>query len=96
MYVKIHKTESREIIAVCDKELVGKKFINGEMQLDISERFYKGEEKSEEEIIKILKNCSCANLVGEKSVRLGIKIGIISKDNVIKIKGIPHAQYLVI
>ena len=61
------------------------------MCLDVTERFNKGEEKTEEEIIKAMKDAININLVGKKSVSLGIKAGVITKDAVIKIKGIPHA-----
>ena len=49
--IKIHKSAGKEILAVADKEIIGKKFEEGELCLDVSERFYKGEEKTEEEII---------------------------------------------
>jgi hypothetical protein len=42
MYVKIHKTENKDIVAVCDEDLLGKKFEEKELILDVSEEFYKG------------------------------------------------------
>lgn len=82
----------RRIVAVCDSNLLGKRFEEKGLQLDLTGSFYKGEERSEEEIIKELKNCYIANFVGEKATKLGIKTGVINKDKVIKIKKIPHAQ----
>ena len=32
------------------------------------------------------------NLVGKKTVDLGLRLGLISKENIIKIQGVPHAQ----
>ena len=89
--VKIHESSGASILAVADKELVGKKFEEGELCLDVTERFYGGEEKTEEEIISLMKESQNINLVGEKAVALGIKAEIITQDSVIKIKGIPHA-----
>lgn len=94
MYIKIHKNYDRSIIAVCDKELVGKKISEGKLCLDITERFYKGKEKSEEEIEEILEGASNINFVGEKSVALGMKLGLIKKEKVVTIKGVPHAQFI--
>lgn len=89
--IKVHVSAGKKILAVADKELVGKKFEEGERCLEVTERFYKGEEKTEEEAIKILKESSNTNLVGEKAIALGIKAGIITEDSVITIKGIQHA-----
>lgn len=92
MKTKVLLKKHQGVVAVCDSNLVGRLLEEGKLQLDISEHFYKGEEKTEKEIINVLQQCTNANLVGENAVRIGIKSGIISKDHVIKIKGIPHAQ----
>lgn len=89
--IKIHESAGKKIIAVADKELIGKKFEEGERCLDVTERFYKGEEKTEEEIIKAMQESPNINIIGKKAVALAIKAGIITEDSVIKIKEIPHA-----
>jgi len=95
MIVKIHKTfDGRTILAICDSDLIGKKFEENDLQLDLTSNFYKGEEKSDEEILELFKTASIINLVGEKSVNLGIKARIIDKIHIIKIKNIPHAEAL--
>ncbi len=91
MYVKIHKTPEREVLAVCDEDLIGKVFEEDDLQLKVSERFYKGEKLSEEKTLELLKKFTDCNLVGEKTIALAIKNNIISKDNIIKIQGVPHA-----
>ena len=50
----------------------------------------------EERLISILHNADIINIVGKESINFAIKAGIISKINVIKIAGIPHAQYTTI
>ncbi len=92
MYVKIHKTGKNIIVAICDENLLGKKFEEKNCQLEISEEFYKGEIMPEKEIIKIIKTAPIVNLVGKKSVDLGIKSGIVSKEDIKKVKGVPHVQ----
>lgn len=89
--IKIHETTDNKIVAAADKELIGKKFKEGKVCLDVSERFYKGEEKTDDEILKIFKGSSNTNLVGEKAVALGLKAGIITEDSVMKVEGVPHA-----
>lgn len=94
MLVKIHDSY-RKIIAICDSELLGKRFEEGNMQIEVSEVFYGGEEKEEEEVVELLqdlyKEDATFNLVGQKSVNAAIKAGIISKEGVIRIQRIPHA-----
>ena len=97
MIVKKHKTrDGRLIIAVCDSNLIGKKLIDNKKQLDISSDFYKGDEMSGNDIKKFLKFAYIINLVGENSVEFGIKEGIIKKENVSKVGGVPHAECMVI
>ena len=97
MQIKIQKSY-REIVAICDSELLGKRFEEGKFQLDIKESFYKGEEKSKQEALDILKKMSIEdatfNIVGKESVDTAIKAGIISKQGIKKIQGIPFALVL--
>ncbi|MBS3098246.1 DUF424 family protein [Candidatus Woesearchaeota archaeon] len=97
MIVKIHKTnDGRKIIAVCDDNLLGKKFEEKKLQLDLTSNFYKGDKKSEKEVLDLIKGAYIVNFVGEKSIRIGIMAGIINKGGVIRIKNIPHSQAIVL
>jgi len=94
MLLKIHEAY-RRVIAVCDAELLGKKFTEGKMQLDINPDFYGGKKLNEADMIKTMQefngNDSTFNIVGKKSVNAALKAGIIDKSGIIKVKGIPHA-----
>lgn len=96
MYIKIHYTgrrfNNRFVIAVCDEDLLKKTIDDGKISITVSEHFYKGEKRNELEVIEILKDATNVNLIGENAVNAGLKAGIISKENIIRIKGIPHAQ----
>ena len=93
MILKLHKTrDGKKIAAVCDSDLIGKKFEEKKLQLDLSSNFYKGEEKSEEEVRELVKDSYIVNIVGKKSISLAIRLGLVSKKNIIKIKKVPHAQ----
>ena len=89
--VKFHKDESC-VVAICDKNLIGKTLSEGEVEIKISEYFYKGEEKTAEEVCEIMKANDNLNIVGKESIGLAVKLGIIKKDNVMVIQGVPHAQ----
>ncbi len=92
MIVKVHESEKGTIVAVCDSDLIGKKFEEDDLQLDLTSNFYKGEEKSDEEIGDLLRNAYCINVVGKKSVELAIKEGVIDESAVRKIAKIPYSQ----
>jgi hypothetical protein len=97
MLVRVIKA-NRDIVAICDSDLLGKKFEEGKFQLDLTGNFFKGEETSEEEIIKIIikmsKEDASFNIVGNKSINAGIKAGIISKEEINKIQEVPFALVL--
>ncbi|HEA46261.1 MAG TPA: DUF424 family protein [Candidatus Pacearchaeota archaeon] len=88
----------RDVVAICDKELLGKKFEEGKFQLDVKENFYKGELVSEEEAIKISesfsKEDSTFNIVGENSIKVALKTRMIEKEDVGEVEGIPFALVL--
>jgi uncharacterized protein len=88
----------REVIAVCDFELLGKRFEEGKFQLDIKENFFKGEKISEEKAIEIMRKMSREDstfyIVGKKSVNVAIKAGIISEEGVGEIAGVKFALVL--
>ena len=98
MFINIIKSY-RNVVALADKELIGKKFFEGKFQLDVKENFYKGENKSVEEISQILKNMKLEdatfNIVGNKSVELAIENEIISKEDVGEIDGVEFALVLI-
>jgi len=95
MIVKTHKTENGQLIlAVCDKDILGKKFVDNDLQLDLSSNFYKGKEMSEDEIKNLFRAAYIINIAGKKSVALALKEGLINENKILFIKNIPHAQIL--
>lgn len=96
MILKIHKKMNKTVVAVCDTDLLGKKFEEGDLQLDLTSDFYKGEEMDEKEAGDLIRNADAVNLVGEESVKLGLNEGIIDEEHIIKIANIPHAQAVIV
>lgn len=97
MIVKQHKTrDGRLILAICDSDLIGKKFEQGKLQLDLTTDFYKGEEKSESEILLMIQQAYILNLIGETSVKLALKQGFIDETHILNIQGIPHVQCVIV
>ncbi len=97
MFLKIHKAY-RNVVAICDSDLIGKRFEEGRFQLDVKENFYKGKEISEEEAVEIMKDMKIEdatfNIIGENSVKTAIKAGIIDEEAVGEVQGVKFALVL--
>lgn len=100
MFVNIIKSY-RDVIAICDSELLGKTFEQGKFQLHVKESFYKGKtgkKVSEKELLEIInhhsKEDASFNIIGEKSISIALKAEIISEEGIKKIQNIPFALVL--
>ncbi len=97
MLMKIHKSY-RDVVAICDSELLGQVYEEGEKVLEVRENFYNGEEIEEEKLIKILQDLAAEdatfNIVGKRSVEAALKAGIISKEGIKKVQEVPFALVL--
>ncbi|MEM4259318.1 MAG: DUF424 family protein [Candidatus Pacearchaeota archaeon] len=99
MFVKIHKSSNvRTVIAICDSDILGKKFEEGKRQLDIRESFYKGTDMNKPDVLKLMKRQTIEdasfNIVGKESIETALEAGIITKKGVFRISGIPFALVL--
>lgn len=97
MLVKIHNA-TRYVVAICDDEVFDKKFEEGMQGLDMTGTFFKGDFKTEEEVEEIMKNMvredASFNVVGEKSCQIAVKTGLVEKEGIFRIAGIPIALTL--
>jgi uncharacterized protein len=89
----------RGVVAICDSDLIGKIFEQENLRLEVKESFFKGKEVSKEELIEILDDMSkedaTFNIVGEESVGIALEEGLIQKEGIKTIQGIPFALVLV-
>ena len=84
------------IVSACDADIIGKKYAERGLLLDLTADFYKGVKMINSEAEKKCKNAYIINAVGKKSVALVRKLGIINEKNIIKIKNIPFVQCLLL
>ena len=91
-YIKIHKKREDAITAICDEEIIGKRFDEGDIQLEVSERFYKERKINDNEAVSAMEEATILNITGKSIVKLAIENKIIKKENIIYIEGIPHAE----
>ena len=95
--VKVHESY-RWVVAVCDKDIFGRKLVEGKRVLDVSGVFFEGEamdkEKVKNEIIRCNNEDATFNFVGEKSVGIAKELGIVKDEGVVMIDGVPFALVL--
>ncbi len=94
--VKEHKSLNSLIISVCDSNIIGEKFEENNLQLDLTGDFYKGEELPENKLLKLISKADNIMFVGEESIQFALKNDLAEQENIKKIKKIPHLQVLLI
>jgi hypothetical protein len=93
-WCKIFQTKFDFVLALCDEKLLGKTLREKTLKINISERFYGGELIDEKIAVELMKKATIGNLIGKEAIELAEKNGFITKENVILINGIPHAQFV--
>ncbi|MCK9595703.1 DUF424 domain-containing protein [Candidatus Pacearchaeota archaeon] len=98
LFVKVIKSY-RDVVAICDSDLIGKNFEEGKFQLEVKDSFFRGEETNEEKAAEIIRKMvqedATFNIVGKNSVNLALKEGIIKEEGIKMIQGIPFALVLI-
>lgn len=94
--VRNYQQGVQRLCAACDDELLGTKYSEGRFRLDVASEFYDGMRVDGDALSGFLRQCTIANLVGERTVALAIGLGLIEPQNVLRVEGVPHAQLVVI
>ena len=87
--VKITDYQQSVMLNICDADLLGKKIMQDELTMHISESYYGGEFVEQDRAETLLKNSAIINMTGKHTVDLSLKLGIGSKDAVKLISGVP-------
>lgn len=80
------------LLVVTDKELIGKHFEEGNVQLDLRSVYYKGEEMSAEDVKTLIREVRDVVFTGKAAVALGIEMDLIDPKNILYVQNVPHAQ----
>ncbi len=92
VYVKVFIVNREVLVAACDREVLGKVFREGNIVLNVSEEFYKGELVTLTEALNVIKKATIANLVGRNIISKAIEKGLVHPEAVIYVDKVPHAQ----
>jgi hypothetical protein len=88
------ETAKGRLVSVCDADVLGESFENGEVSLTVQPEFYDGPTAEPQAVLDSLVDCDVANLVGSRAVGLAIDQGLVDEDNVLEFDGTRHAQLL--
>ena len=94
--LKVYRVRGEVLVAVCDSDIVGKTFREGEIKIEVKESFYGDRDVGEEEVKRALRMATIANITGRRAVELAIRMGIVDRENVLKIGECWHAQMVVL
>jgi uncharacterized protein len=93
MIVKEHNKYGKKILAICDTNILGKQFEEGDAFLDLNSPFYKGKEMNKGKLIVLLKEFHHIMFAGKESVDLAKEQGIAKEEDIKTIDGVPYTMY---
>ncbi|QZY00796.1 DUF424 domain-containing protein [Halobaculum rubrum] len=91
------ETPEGTLVAVCDADVLGETFEDGEVRLEVTEAFYGGDEAEPADadaVVEGLYDADTANLVGADCVGVAVDAGVIDADRVLEVDDTLHAQLL--
>lgn len=93
-WCKIFQTKNDTLVAICDEKLLGKKIGTKKLRIKVNENFYGGKLVDEEIAVRIMKRATIGNIIGKEIIGVAEKNGFITKENIIHIDDVPHAQFV--
>jgi hypothetical protein len=92
MILRERSTDQGLLVAVCDEDVLGETFENGEVSITVNEEFYGGDPVEADDVVDSLTRANVANIVGVRAVEVAIEAGIIDDTHVLEIGETRHAQ----
>jgi hypothetical protein len=92
-WCKTHLEKENLIVAICDEKLLCKK-IGKKPTVTVEKRFYGGELIDDKKAVELLKKANICNILGKEIINIALEKKFITKENIILIGDIPHAQFI--
>jgi len=92
VYVKVFRQGGHILVAACDAELLGKTLKDGDVVFEVREGFYGGSLVCVDKAMGLVREATCANLVGSTIVDSAVREGLVHPQSVIRVSGVPHVQ----
>ena len=90
--LKTYRYGAETLIAVCDCDILGREFREGNLHIEVCSDFYGDEKASLSAVEEALQGATMANLVGCKVVKHAILLGWVDEETVLSIDGVLYAQ----
>ena len=87
--IKTTDYQKNLMLNICDADLLGKKIVENELNMNISESYYGEKLVEHEEARTLLKNASIINMVGKETISISLELGVENEKKKKKIAGIP-------
>ena len=87
--VRTTNYQNQSMLNICDADLLGKKIIDGELTMHISENYYGERFVEKDEAESLLNTSSIINMAGKETVSLSLKLGIGSENAVKIVSDVP-------
>jgi hypothetical protein len=87
--VRVSDYQKKTMLNICDAELLGKKIVQDDLTVNISESYYGDRFVDQKEAESLLQSASIINMVGKETVSLSVKLGVGSETGIKIISGIP-------
>lgn len=91
-FMRIHNVGGKKIVAVCDEEILGMVFREGDVVLDISPKFYGGRKADLEEVMNEIMDADIVVLSGKRIVEELDRRGAVIKEYALKVGDQLHIQ----
>ena len=80
------------LLVITDEDILGKRFEEGKRQLDLSAKFYHGEQKTKEDVKTLIHKARHLHLTGKHIIAVAIELDVVHPNNILWVGGVPHAQ----
>ncbi len=94
IYLKLHARDRERVLALCDREQLGKRLAEGDTVIDLARyrSFYEGELADDSSVASALTRATSVNLVGKRALSAAVKAGLAHATDARTISGVPHLQ----
>ncbi len=89
---RVYESGGDRLLAIADANIIGKTLDGGALRMEVKESFYSGSACSELEAKSLVAKATIINAVGKGIVSLMAREGLVNKQTVLDIGGVPHAQ----
>ncbi len=80
------------LLVITDEDILGRKFEEGKKQLDLTAKFYRGEQKNKEDVKKLIPKARHLHLTGKHIIAVALELDLVNSKNILWINGVPHAE----